>query len=453
MNSRLFDVAELSFYPTSNFRMMPPESRRSRLSREGETMNHSALTPVFAVLRWSLHSLLIALVVVVIVRSVMTSAPSAGVIHALAFLLLATYLGGSLVAHLRPGFVAASRWIPVVWVGLMTAFWGALLAVTPDAAFIVFPLFFLYLQLFPAKAAVASVALTTAITILALSRESGFAVGGVIGPLIGALVAVTIGFGYRALYREAEERQQLITELLATRGELAAAERSAGMLAERERLAREIHDTVAQSLSSIQLLLHAAERLDAERPGLQQLRLARETAADSLVDTRRIIRELTPPALDDRTLPAALNRLAVSTEQTLRAGGAATAVNFLVEGTPVPLPMTVDATLLRIAQGAIANVARHAQASRADLTLTYQSDSVSLDVVDNGVGFVPEIAAVTAAAAGSFGLTAIRQRVAALGGVLTIESGNGEGTALAVTLPILQSSDSVVAGSQPKVRT
>ncbi|MFU8946741.1 sensor histidine kinase [Mycetocola zhadangensis] len=416
-------------------------------------MNHSALTPVFAVLRWSLHSLLIALVVVVIVRSVMTSAPSAGVIHALAFLLLATYLGGSLVAHLRPGFVAASRWIPVVWVGLMTAFWGALLAVTPDAAFIVFPLFFLYLQLFPAKAAVASVALTTAITILALSRESGFAVGGVLGPLIGALVAVTIGFGYRALYREAEERQQLITELLATRGELAAAERSAGMLAERERLAREIHDTVAQSLSSIQLLLHAAERLDAERPGLQQLRLARETAADSLVDTRRIIRELTPPALDDRTLPAALNRLAVSTEQTLRAGGAATAVNFLVEGTPVPLPMTVDATLLRIAQGAIANVARHAQASRADLTLTYQSDSVSLDVVDNGVGFVPEIAAVTAAAAGSFGLTAIRQRVDALGGVLTIESGNGEGTALAVTLPILQSSDSVVAGSQPKVRT
>ena len=180
----------------------------------------------------------------------------------------------------------------------------------------------------PPKIAVAVVALTTGVTILALGMEVGFAIGGVIGPLIGAGVALTIGFGYRALYREAEERQQLITELLETRGELAIAERSAGMLAERERLAREIHDTVAQSLSSIQLLLHAAERLDTARPGLKQLQLARETAADSLVDTRRIIRELTPPALDDRTLPAALKRLAASTEQTLRAGGAATAVNF-----------------------------------------------------------------------------------------------------------------------------
>lgn len=416
-------------------------------------MNHSALTPVFAVLRWSLHSLLIALVVVVIVRSVITRDPAAGLIHTLASLLLATYLGGALVAHLRPHFVASSRWIPLLWVGLMTVFWGGLLAVTPDAAFIVFPLFFLYLQLLPAKAAVVAVTGTTAITIVVLGVKSGFAVGGVIGPLIGAGVAVAIGFGYRALYREAEERQQLITELLETRGELAVAERSAGMLAERERLAREIHDTVAQSLSSIQLLLHAAERLDAERPGLEQLRLARETAADSLVETRRIIRELTPPALDDRTLPAALNRLARATEQTLRAGGAATAVNFLVEGTPVPLPMTVDATLLRIAQGAIANVARHARATRADLTLTYQSDSVTLDVVDDGVGFLPEVAARTAAAAGSFGLTAIRQRVDALGGVLTIESGNGDGTALAVTLPILQSSDTAVADSQPKVRT
>jgi signal transduction histidine kinase len=115
--------------------------------------------------------------------------------------------------------------------------------------------------------------------------------------------------------------------------------------------------------------------------------------------------------------------------------------------------MTLDATLLRIAQGAIANVSRHARATRADLTLTYQSDSVSLDVVDDGVGFVPEVQELAAAAAGSFGLTAIRQRVDALGGVLTIESGNGEGTALAVTLPILQSSDAVVADSEPKVRS
>lgn len=416
-------------------------------------MNHSALTPVFAVLRWSLHSLLIALIVVVIVRSVLADAPMTGLVHGLAVLMLSIYLGGALIAHLKPELVESSRWVPQLWVALLTGVWAALLAITPDAAFIVFPLFFLYLQVFGSKVAVAIVALATGVTILAVGLHSGFVVGGVIGPLLGAGVALTIGFGYRALYREAEDRQQLITELLETRGELAIAERSAGMLAERERLAREIHDTVAQSLSSIQLLLHAAERLDSERPGLEQLRLARETAADSLVETRRIIRELTPPALDDRTLPAALKRLAASTEQTLRAGGAGTAVNFLVEGEPVTLPMTVDATLLRIAQGAIANVARHARATRADLTLTYQSDSVSIDVVDDGRGFDPDAAATTAAESGSFGLTAIRQRVDALGGVLSIESRPGEGTALAVTLPILQSSAAIPSEPQPKVST
>jgi signal transduction histidine kinase len=110
-------------------------------------------------------------------------------------------------------------------------------------------------------------------------------------------------------------------------------------------------------------------------------------------------------------------------------------VNFQLEGDPVALPMIVNATLLRIAQGAIANVVRHAHATRADLTLTYQSDSVSLDVVDDGVGFDP--ATASAEAGESFGLRAIRQRVASLGGMLSVESALGEGTALAVTVPIL----------------
>jgi signal transduction histidine kinase len=410
-------------------------------------MNHSALTPVFAGLRWSLHSLLIALVVVVIVLSALTDAPSSTLIHTLASVFLAVYLGGSLLAHLKPEFVRSSPWVPRIWLGALTLIWLGLLWLTPDAAFIVFPLFFLYLQLLPPRPAIVAVGLSTALSVAAIGMHSTFTVGGVIGPMIGAGVAVAIGFGYRALYREAEERQQLITELVETRGELALAERAAGMLAERERLAREIHDTVAQGLSSIQLLLHAAERLDGDRPGLEQVQLARQTAAESLVDTRRIIGELTPPALDDRTLPGALARLADSTAETLRAAGAPAAVNFQLEGDPVALPMSVNATLLRIAQGAIANVVRHAHATRADLTLTYQSDSVSLDVVDDGVGFDP--ATASAEAGESFGLRAIRQRVASLGGMLSVESALGEGTALAVTVPILD--PAVAEPSRPEV--
>ncbi|WP_411721677.1 sensor histidine kinase [Mycetocola sp.] len=410
-------------------------------------MNHSALTPVFAALRWSLHSLLIALVVVVIVLSALTDAPDTTLIHTLASVLLAVYLGGSLMAHLRADAVHASPWIPRLWLAALTLIWLALLWLTSDAAFIVFPLFFLYLQVLPPRAAIAAVALSTALSVMAIGLHSAFTVGGVIGPMIGAGVAVAIGFGYRALYREAEERQQLITELVETRGELALAERAAGMLAERERLAREIHDTVAQGLSSIQLLLHAAERLDGERPGLEQLQLARQTAADSLVDTRRIIGELTPPALDDRTLAGALARLAESTAETLGAAGTPAAVNFQLEGDPVALPMSVNATLLRIAQGAIANVVRHAGATRADLTLTYQSDSVSLDVVDDGAGFDP--ASASATAGDSFGLRAIRQRVSSLGGMLSVESAPGEGTALAVTIPIRDPAET--APSRPGV--
>lgn len=397
-------------------------------------MNHSALAPVFTGLRWSLHLLLIGLIVLVMVRAVVSDAPNVTAVHTASVVLLAVYLGGAYVAHRAPS-LAARPWTGRLWVLLLSVVWLVLVWLTPDAAFLVFPLFFLYLQLLPPGVAALAVLASTGVAIVAVGRHSGFSVGGVLGPLIGAGVAVAIGFGYRALSREAEERQRLITELVETRDELALAERAAGVLAERERLAREIHDTVAQGLSSIQLLLHAAERLDAERPGLEQVQLARQTAAEALDDTRRIIAELTPPALDDRTLPGALRRLAASTEHTLRAGGASTSVHFQLAGDPVPLPMSVDATLLRIAQGAIANVARHARAGRAELTLTYQPDSVTLDVVDDGAGFDPD-APGGASDRASFGLTAIRQRLDALGGTLSVESRPGEGTALAATIPI-----------------
>jgi signal transduction histidine kinase len=139
--------------------------------------------------------------------------------------------------------------------------------------------------------------------------------------------------------RETSDRQALILDLLATREELAAASREAGTLAERERLAREIHDTVAQGLSSIQMLLHAAERdVDDERTR-EKLRLARETAAENLGETRRFIRELTPPSLDEQTLPAALRRLADAVNEQAQQSGSATRVVFRTSGDPVMLPM------------------------------------------------------------------------------------------------------------------
>src|SRR5699024_5018115 len=143
-----------------------------------------------------------------------------------------------------------------------------MLMMTMDAAYVAFPLFFLFLHLLPATGGVIGVVVTTTLTISMLGFHAGGSVGGVVGPVIGAGIALAISAGYAVLRREAEEREQLITELQTTRGELAVAEREAGVMAERERLAREIHDTVAQALSSIQILLHAAERVDADRAGL-----------------------------------------------------------------------------------------------------------------------------------------------------------------------------------------
>ncbi|WP_348787186.1 sensor histidine kinase [Leifsonia sp. NPDC080035] len=393
-------------------------------------MNHSALTPVFTALRVGLHALVIGLAGYVLVRSCVSVAATGrwapeGVVIGVSVLFVATYaVAGPLRSRLRGPF-------RLVWLAALTVEWIVLAALTPDATFLVFPLFFLALHLLPVPWSVVAVGCLTVAAVLFFAGHSGWTAGGVLGPLIGAGVAVAIGLGYRALFREAQERERLIRDLVATREQLAASERQAGTLGERERLARELHDTVAQGLSSIQLLLHAAERSTTDASALDALRLARETAATDLAETRRFIRELSPPALDDRSLPAALERLA---EQTTRASGVR--VDVRVSGDPAPLPMPVETALLRAAQGSLANVVQHAGARSAGLTLSYMEDAVTLDVVDDGGGFDPGSAGDAARHPGSFGLRAMRERAAALGGAVVVESAPGHGTAVAVTLPI-----------------
>ena len=377
------------------------------------------LAPVFLGLRLALHTLIVVLVVFVITRAVRHTPEHTSWIISLAILVLATYISGAFL--LRTGATVTAR---MFWLGLVTVEGLALIALTPDAAFLAFPLFFLQLHVLPPRWGVLAVGVATAITVAALAGHTGWSVGGVVGPVIGAAVAVTISLGYRALYRETEERQKLIDDLVRTRAELASRERESGVLQERGRLAREIHDTVAQGLSSIQLLLHAAER----DPGqaADHVRLARETAATSLEEARRFIRELTPPALEEQSLAGALERLAASqSSPQLR-------VTFRLSGTPHTLPMRVETALLRIAQASLANVTQHADATRAELTLTYLEGWVGLDVVDDGRGFDPD----TSSGRSGFGLPGLRARVAELGGVLEVESRPGEGTAIAASFDL-----------------
>lgn len=210
--------------------------------------------------------------------------PASGDVVALAVLLLLTYGFGGYVA--RHG--SDDRRLPsYLWLLGLSVEWVCLVWLTPDAAYLVFPLFFLYLHVLGRRWGTLAVLVAVGVSILALGLHGGWSVGGVVGPLVGAGVAVVIGLGYQSVAREAAERERLMADLVATRDRLVATEHESGVLAERSRLAREIHDTVAQGLSSIQMLLHAAERADPTRPGIEHVRLARETAATNLADTSR----------------------------------------------------------------------------------------------------------------------------------------------------------------------
>lgn len=390
-------------------------------------MAHTALTPVFVGLRTGLHVLFFALTGVVIARAVLDPSDSSVTAIVLAVIVAATYASGILLTRVSAG----RRLISLIWLALLSAEWLGLLWVSADAAYLVFPLFFLFLHLLGRWVGSAAILVSTIVAVCALGIRGGWSVGGVVGPFVGAGVALLIGLGYQALAREAQQREALVRELLATRGELAAREHESGVLAERARLAREIHDTLAQGLSSIQMLLHAAERADDTRPGIEHIRLARETAAANLVEARRFIRELTPPQLDDQTLGGALRRLARTQWATQGLD-----VQVRVSDTIV-LPMHLQTALLRITQGAIANVIQHAHAKTATVTIGVENDRLRFTVEDDGTGFDAEHPEPgTAERSDSFGLRATAERVQQLGGRLEIDTASGRGTTLTVDLPL-----------------
>ncbi|MFD6219772.1 sensor histidine kinase [Nocardia asteroides] len=409
-------------------------------------MHSSPLTPVVTTLRLGLHVLVTALAVVVVVRAVLPGGGDHGVavvVSAVVWLLV--YFAGAELLR-RAGVatdpeptdgstVRSPATAVLLWLFALTALWLLLLGLTPDAVYLAFGLFFLYLHLLPRPWSLIAVVLATAVGVLGFAAHRGWSVGAVVGPVFGAAVAIGIGLGYQALRREALERDRLIAELLGTRAILAERERTAGKLAERERLAKEIHDTVAQGLSSIQLLLHAAEQAAPDHPALDRIRLARETAAEDLAETRRLIDELSPAALDGQSLAEALARICD------RAQSPTLATQLLVEGEPERLPMPVEAALVRIAQSAVANVVQHAAATRMRVTLTYDDTDAHLDIVDDGIGID---AAVLRGARGpgaedagvrGFGLSAMRSRVEQQGGAMTVESEPGH-TAVTVSFPL-----------------
>src|SRR5262249_15420082 len=250
------------------------------------------------------------------------------------------------------------------------------------------------------------------------------------------LVALTaVGISFKVLVLQGQERARL-------QASLAAAERKAGMLEERQRLAREIHDTLAQGFAGIVVHLERAEQIDSllQSPAKRHLDLARSVAREGLEEARRMLAALRPEILTQRALPEALER--VCENWSRRTGVAA---NFSITGAATPMHPDIELTILRGAQEALANVARHADARTAAVTLSYMEDVIVLDVQDDGRGFTPP-----AAGGNGFGLTGMRERTERLQGSFSIESLPGEGTTVSMTLPMLRPVTSEMAIEGPR---
>jgi signal transduction histidine kinase len=214
--------------------------------------------------------------------------------------------------------------------------------------------------------------------------------------------------------------------------------REAGVLDERHRMAREIHDTIAQGLTGIITQLEAADHAK-DRPSDRDrhLETAKRLARESLAEARRSVEASMPAALESGTLPDALE--VVAREWSELSG---VPVDVTVTGEVTALHPEIEVALLRIAQEALANVAKHAGAKRAGLTLSFMGDVVTLDVRDDGVGFAPADGGAVASDGSGFGLTGMRQRVARVAGSLAIESEPGGGTAISARVPAIAATSS-----------
>jgi signal transduction histidine kinase len=361
--------------------------------------------------------------------------------HAM-FGLLATLTGGLLVAVGRPaglGLVAVlCGWYAMtggralhaeepghrglLYVAGALPLTLVLFAIHAVGAVMLFMLYPHIWSLLPVRRALVATLLAVGGTTAAIVATAGLAPYVLVMVPVELLVAAGLGLWITRIIEQSRQRAQLVTDLTETRAALATMSRRAGALAERERLARDIHDTLAQGFTSVLLLLEAAEAEKDTETAWRHVARARRTAQDNLAEARALIAELAPPALRDASLPDAL-RVLVD-----RVGAELAIVPMLtVAGESRPLPADQEVALLRVAQEALTNVRKHAAAGRVEVELSYRDSDVVLQVLDDGCGFDPS------AVSGGFGLGGMRERVTQVGGVLEVRSGS-DGTTVSVQM-------------------
>ena len=425
-------------------------------------------SPVLQVLQVGLHVMFAILLGLGLVRTFFPAeVPTAVPMHRMlmitllaAVLALVYVLGTSREYHgSRHDSTLARDRSPVLvwtWLAVITVLWLTLLFFSPAFVWIAFPLMFLYLYaLGPISGVIAVVFLWAATWLLPwwdAVRTAGPQlpdIATIIGPGIGAVLAVLIAAAYRYLLAEALHHQRVAAALRAAQTELATTEHRAGQLEERERLAREIHDTLAQGFSSIVLVSRAARQERVIPDTIRQsLELIEETAATNLTEARNLVQHLSAASPID-FLHAQLLQLAkrYETELAVRRQPLNVVLRWEGEKAPESLPAPISSAVLRIVQVGMGNVAAHAQATQAVITVGIWNDELTVDIFDDGVGFaVPNTFHPgftdpphpdTDSDNTGYGLYGLMLRLTELNGSLIVESALGEGTVLAARIPLV----------------
>lgn len=305
---------------------------------------------------------------------------------------------------------------------------GALSAITPSAFVLLLVLSPQTWAMLPVRGAVMVNALGVG-SLVVIQIATGAAGGeAVVFGAVNLAVSLILGLWIGGVVTESEQRASLIEQLERTRTELAASEHERGILAERQRLAHEIHDTLAQGFTSVLTLAQALEiAIGRDDEQVQRcLLMLQDTARDNLAESRALVAALTPPDLAGGSLDDALGRV-------VQRFAAETGVDaaFALTGQPVALAPDAEVVILRTLQESLANVRKHAKAASVAVGLAYSNDVAALTVVDDGKGFSTDVPT-------GHGLPGMRARVEQLGGSLLVDSVPGAGTTVTVRVPRLQ---------------
>jgi len=311
------------------------------------------------------------------------------------------------------------------------AIWAGLISLTADSLLLIGIFFPLVFSRFPIRWAIGITIFQTLglyfLYIMLHPTEHWFLILIII---LGLLTISTImGAFISSIIKQSTNRQRLIDDLTQSRANLMRVEREAGQLTERQRLARDIHDTLAQHFTSIIMHLAAAKHNNFETTQVQ-VQQAEEAARDGLAEIRRIVWDMQPEQIEKASLIEAVEELAArwSAENSVQ-------VKMKVTGTPRSFTASAETALLRISQEAMHNINKYAQANNVNITFSFMDDIFVMDIADDGLGFEPS------KIKNGFGMQTMWDRAEELGGTLTIESERGTGTAIAVSIPVAEEND------------